>query len=69
MAEDINPLVLALAAHFEIDAEDILNYAIIVKRRNKDTEIYSSAWPENIPTDALLGAVGTLQVHAQRTVG
>ena len=64
-----NPLVLALAAHFEIDPYDILNYAVIVKHVTDDKEIYSSAWPENVHADTLLGAVSTLNVHAERLVG
>ncbi len=63
-----NPLVLALAKHFEIDVDDLLNYAIIVKRRDGDKEIHSSVWPESVPTDSLQGIVGILRVHADRSV-
>lgn len=69
MANEIRPLVQAIADHFEIDPEDVLNYVLIAKHKGEDDqEIFSSAWPAMAPTDSLLGLTGVLAVHVDRTV-
>ena len=63
-----DPLMAALAEYFEIDQNNILNYAIIVKHKKDDQEVFSSVWPATAPADVMLGLTGTLRIHIDRLV-
>lgn len=65
---DQEKIINALAEEFDIDPENVLNYAVIVKHKTDDGSTLSSVWPMPQGAEELLGLISVLNVHAERSV-